>query len=162
MIKIYKPLLLVTTSLTLLLSFVYGHGKKQYLNNKQQPLTNKEFKITIDVFSTFPPEIDGCSCCFSNNAKEFKKKQYMYLNDFAQISFLKINGVLTKFMQTSYRKMNKTTTIAKAKSKNYELAIEIKTTMPSGEEASLCTGIIIITDKKGNKVVKEFYGECGC
>ena len=43
--------------------------------------------ILVDPFSNFPPEIDGCSCYFSNDSTEFKKGQYIYMNDFAQTSF---------------------------------------------------------------------------
>ena len=118
--------------------------------------------ILVDTFSNFPPEIDGCSCYFSNDSTEFKKGQYIYMNDFAQTSFLKINGVLTKFIQTEFKKVNAQTTIAKAKSDKYEILIEVKDGIQNGEETSLKSGTIKVTDKKGKTTIKTFYGECGC
>lgn len=118
--------------------------------------------LTIDTFSTFPPEIDGCSCYFSNNSTEFKKDKYIYVNDFAQTSFLKINGVMTKFNQTFFTKVNKTTSIAKAKSNNYEISIEVIEGASNGDETSLITGTIKLKDRSGKTLTKTFYGECGC
>lgn len=118
--------------------------------------------LTIDTFKTFPTEIDGCSCYFSNDSTEFKKGEYIYMNDFAEISFLKINGVLTKFKQTEFKEVDKTTRIAKAKSDKYEMSIEIHDGIQSGDETWLTTGTIKLTDKTGKTISKTFYGECGC
>lgn len=84
------------------------------------------------------------------------------MNDFAQTSFLKINGVLTKFTQTYFKTVDKTTTIAKAKSELYEITIELKEGKQSGEETSLKYGTIKLSDKNGKTVTKTFCGECGC
>ena len=118
-------------------------------------------KLSIDSFTTFPPEIDGCSCYFSNDSIEFKDKKYIYANDFAQTSFLKINGVMIKFKQTDFKKNEKTTT-AKYTCDNYEMTIEVKDGKQSGDETSLKSGRIKLTDKKGKTLTKTFYGECGC
>ena len=118
--------------------------------------------LSIDTFSAIPPEIEGCSCYFSNDSTEFKKAEYIYMNDFAQISFLKINGVLTKFTQTDYKKVSKTTTIAKAKSDLYEITVEVKDGKQNGYETSFKSGTIRLTDKNGKTITKTFYGECGC
>ena len=118
--------------------------------------------LTIDTFSSFPPEIDGCSCYFSNDSAEFINHEYIYMNDFAQTSFLKINGVLTKFTQTDYKEVSKTTTIVKAKSDKYEMTIEVIDGKQSGDETSLKSGTIKLTDKNGKTIIKTFYGECGC
>lgn len=127
-------------------------------NNKLSELQ----ALTIDTFSIFPPEIDGCSCYFSNDSAEFKKAVYIYMNDYAQTSFLKINNVLTKFTQTEFKEIDKTTTVAKAKSDNYEIIIEVKYIKQNRYETYLNSGTIKIKDKKGNTLTKTFYGECGC
>ena len=85
--------------------------EKKFNNIQQDTISNivqsaEKQTITIETFSTFPPEIDGCSCCFSNNATEFKKGEYIYMNDFAQISFMKINGVQTKFTLTDFQNID--------------------------------------------------------
>jgi hypothetical protein len=122
----------------------------------------KNLTITIDTFSIIPSEIDGCSCYFSNNQYEFKNHYYIYVNDFAQISFIRINGILTKFTQTEFKKIDNSNTEAKAVSKDFQLLIKVKHGQQSGDETEIQSGTIKISDKKGNKIEKTFYGECGC
>jgi hypothetical protein len=125
--------------------------------------TTSEIEIIIDTFSTFPPEIDGCSCYFSNDSKEFKKHQYIFMNDYAEITFLKINGTLTKFKQGEFKQINKVTSISKAFNELYELTIQVKDGKQSGDEAWTKTGTIKLTHKKSGKTItRTFYGECGC
>ncbi len=84
------------------------------------------------------------------------------MNDYSQTSFLKINNVLTKFTQTEFTEVDSTTTIAKAKSDNYELTIEVKFLRQNGYETHLNIGTIKLIDKSGKKITKTFYGECRC
>ena len=141
--------------------------EKKFNNIQQDTISNivqsaEKQTITIDTFSTFPPEIDGCSCCFSNNATEFKKGEYIYMNDFAQISFMKINGVLTKFTLTDFQNIDSLNIKAKYKNDNYELIIETKDENQKDSETTIKTGTIKLTNKKGAIVSRRFYGECGC
>lgn len=124
-------------------------------------IKNAKETITMETFSDFPPEIIGCSCYFSNDSIEFKQGEYIYMKDFSQTSFLKINGVLTKFTQTELN-INGATTIAKAKSDQFEMTIEINDGAPSDYEVSQKTGVIKLSDQKGNSITKTFFGECGC
>jgi hypothetical protein len=133
------------------------------LNCGQERFTkNADQVLTVETFSTFPPEINGCSCYFSNDSIEFKKGEYIYVNDYAETSFLKINGILTKFTLTDFKKIDATKTIAKAKNDNYEMTIEVSEEIRNGDETWLKTGTIKLTDKNGETVTKVFYGECGC
>lgn len=118
--------------------------------------------LTIDTFSTFPSDIDGCSCYFSNDSAEFKRGEYIYMNDYAQTSYLKISGVLTRFTQTDFREIDSLNVRAKYKSDNYDMTIESNRGIQNGDETWLKSGIIKLTDKKGKTVTKTFYGECGC
>jgi len=122
------------------------------------PLNN----LTIDTFTTFPSEIDGCSCYFSNNSKEFKKQVYIYVNDYGNISFLKINGKLTKFTQTDFKEIDDHTIEVKATSGDYEFMMTVKHLEQSENKTIFQSGVITLTDKKGRKITKSFYGECGC
>jgi len=157
----FIPTFLLVITLTLMFAC---RQKPKTMTIDMTTVTNSEKVETfkIDTFSTFPAEIDGCSCYFSNNSTEFKKGEYIYVNDFAETSFIKINGVLTKFKQTEYKKINKTTIVAKFKSDNYEMTIEVVDVKQSGEETSLKKGTIKLTNKKGKTITKNFYGECGC
>lgn len=131
---------------------------KQVINSK-----SKEDEFTIDTFSTFPPEIDGCSCYFSNDSIYFKNKAYIYMNDYAQTSFVKINGILTKFIENDHIGINDTTTIINATSANYDMTIELDRYIQLDEELVQRMGTIKITDKRsGKSITKAFYGECGC
>lgn len=127
------------------------------INKKTSELT-----FSIDTFSTFPPEIDGCSCYFSKDSTDFKNGAYIYMNDYDKISFLKINGVLTKFTQTNFKQINKSKSISKSTSDNYELTIEERNVKQNGDETSLIEGTITLKDKNGKIISSAFYGECGC
>lgn len=119
--------------------------------------------LTLDTFGDFPPEIDGCSCYFSSDSAAFGKGQFLYVNDYMETSFLKINGMLTKFVQTSLEEIDGATSVMTAKAGDqYELTIEIEAGSQNGDETWLKTGRLKVTDKSGHTVSTAFYGECGC
>ena len=157
-----KNVLKVVLFLIFISPFVAFKIDKSKLKIITQNLNRPNLTLTIDTFSEFPPEIDGCSCYFSNNSGELASHKYIYANDFAQTSFMKINGVLTKFTQVSLKKIDNKNTIAKYKSSKFEITLEIKDGKKNGEETMLKTGTITLTDKQGNSIKKIFYGECGC
>jgi hypothetical protein len=136
-------------------------NKLQNINSSDASIP--ETDMSIDTFSSFPNEIDGCSCYFSNDSTEFQKGIYIYVNDYADISFLKIDSVLTKFRRIEFRQINETTTISKSVNDNYELIIEVKNEVQTGIESNLTFGRITLTHNKTKKTItKTFYGECGC
>ena len=151
---------LAIVPLLLLIACGQNNSNKKAIQSDNN-ITGKQI-IKVGTFSTFPSEIEGCSCYFSNDTIEFKKGEYIYVNDFAKTSFMKINGTLTKFTQTDFKKVNDSTTVEKAKNEQYELIIEVVNGIQSGEETMIKTGTIKLTDKNGVTVTKTFYGECGC
>jgi hypothetical protein len=157
-----KFLSVFLTSVTLTFLFACGQSSTNKSVTQTDNINPNEEVLTIDTFSTFPPEIDGCSCYFSNDSTEFNKNEYIYMNDFAQTSFLNINGVLTKFTQTDFKEVSKTISIAKAKSDKYEMTIEVIDGKQSGDETALKSGRIKLTGKNGETITRTFYGECGC
>ncbi len=159
-----KNKMLLTFLSAIILTFLLACGQNNSNKNiaHADTTTTAEQSFTIDTFSTFPPEIDGCSCYFSNDSAEFKKGVYIYMNDYAQASFLKINGVLTSFTLTDSKQVSETKTITKAKSDNYEMTMEVIDSIQNGDETWLKTGTIRLTDKAGKTITKPFYGECGC
>jgi hypothetical protein len=162
MIFKYKFISTFLTVATLTFLFACGQSNSNKNVSQTDNIKSDDQSLTIDTFSTFPPEIDGCSCYFSNDSTEFKKGEYVYMNDYAQISFLKINGVLTKFTQTDFKEIDSLNVKAKYQNDNYEMTIDVKDGIQNGDETWLKTGIIKLTDKKGKTVTKTFYGECGC
>lgn len=137
-----------------------NNASKNTTKTKNTNIKNQE--LTIGTFPNFPPEIDGCSCYYSKDSLDLKNGSYLYANDFEQTSFLNINGILTKFIQSEWKELNKTTRTAKGKSAQYELTIEIHDVRKNGDETWINTGIINVKDKNGNKTTRTFYGECGC
>lgn len=157
-----KSLPIFLSAVTLLFLFACEQSSSNKRVSQSDNIKSEEEVLTIDTFSTFPPEIDGCSCYFSNDSTGFNKSEYIYLNDFAQTSFIKINGVMTKFTQTDFKEVSKTRTVAKAKSDKYEMTIEVNNGKQNGDETSLKSGTIKLTNKNGKTITKIFYGECGC
>lgn len=149
---------------TILLAFVFACGPGGANKNAKQPgvAEAENYVLTVDTFSTFPAEIEGCSCYFSNDSTEFKQGEYIYMNDFGKISFLKINNVLVKFTQTGREEIDSLNVKETYKSDAYEMEIHIRHIGRNGYETWLNTGTITLKDKQGNSVEKKFYGECGC
>jgi hypothetical protein len=159
-----KNRFLTTFSTLVTLTFLFACGQSNSYKSVSQTenIKSDDQALTIDTFSTFPPEIDGCSCYFSNDSTEFKKREYIYMNDYAQTSFLKVNGVLTKFTQTDFKEIDSLNIKAIYQSDSYEMTIESKDGIQNGDETWLKTGTIKLTDKNGKTITKTFYGECGC
>lgn len=150
------------TSITLIFILACKQNNSTKIKTHYKVIKFDNQTLKIDTFSTLPPEIDGCSCYFSNDSTEFKSGEYIYMNNYDQISFLKINGVLTKFSQTNFKEIDSLRVKAKYKSDNYQMTIDIKEVIQSGDETWLKIGTIKLTDKKGKTITKTFYGECGC
>lgn len=165
--NLYQLVLLTLTTI-----FLFACGQKKGNNTTTLDSTSQVFEkkeitqdiepLRIDTFSTFPDEIDGCSCYFSNDSTELEQGKYIYMNNYAEISFMKINGILTKFTQTEFKEKDKNTTVEKFISDKYELIIEVKKGKQNGYESRLQSGKINLNDKKGNTITISFYGECGC
>lgn len=152
--------ILAAIALTFLFSCEQNNADKNATQATDHAANEQAF--TIDSFSDFPPEIDGCSCYFSSDSTEFNKLSYFYMNDYGQVSFLKINGVMTKFTQTEFKETSETQSITKAKNDKYEVTIEVSDTKKNGDETWLKTGTITLTSSDGKSIKKAFYGECGC
>lgn len=148
--------------LTLLFLFACKQPSSPNSQTTAEDQTMEAQELTIDTFSTFPPEIDGCACYFSSDSTAFEKRVYLYMNDYGKISFLKINGVLTKFTQTNLKEIGEKKMIIKAKSEQYEMTLESVELKQNGDETWLKSGTIRLSDKKGKTITKSFYGECGC
>lgn len=54
-------------------------------------------QVTLETFSEFPPEIDGCSCYFSGNKEAFEQNNYLFVSNFEKMAFIKIDGELIPF-----------------------------------------------------------------
>ena len=124
----------------------------------------KNDEIKIGTFNGLPSEIDGCSCYFSANQKEFKQKKYIYADDYLDNAYIIINDKKVKFKSIKASVSangNDVHWVKKFKSEDYQITVE---TFQTGEidETSQERGTITIKSTDGDQVVKTFVGECGC
>lgn len=145
------------------LSMVYGqsNGINTTVNSKIKPVPIHF--LTIDTFSYIPPDVEGCTCFYSNDSIQHSKRIYIYAANLDSVSYLKINGVLTKFSKVVNTKMvnssNREVTIC---NDLYEIIIHSIHGKPLGDEVWEVIGTITLKDKFGNIVRRKFYGDCGC
>ncbi|MBK0404895.1 hypothetical protein I5M27_18030 [Adhaeribacter sp. BT258] len=117
----------------------------------------------LDVLAEFPPEMYGCSCYFARNQQEFKKEQYIYINDYAETSIISVNGKLNKLV-LKYQ----SDSLAKEKfyvyaNTDYELKVTKEKSRDVAEEVSKIEGQLILKEIKTGTTKRYFYtGECGC
>ena len=117
--------------------------------------------ISIDTFSVFPPEIDGCACYFSNNNKEFENDKYIYADDYISKAFISINGVLIQFILSKTDTLSDDHYIKTYSNKMGEIILDVKQ-VGQIDETWQKAGIITIRLKGSEEIVKNIYGECGC
>jgi hypothetical protein len=139
---------------------------KQQASNSNVPIGPKkdsliDYSISIDTFSTFPEEIDGCSCYFSNNENDFKRNVYIYVDDYQEKSFMHINGILTKFKLIDSKQISKNHQLKTFDNKDFELTIDI-IQVGQIDETWQQKGTLKLTRKGGQTTTKDIYGECGC
>lgn len=116
-------------------------------------------QINLETFG-FPAEVNGCSCYFSKNKADFQDEKYVYIDDYGNNAFLKIDGKTIKipmkegdFDPENFSKMIK----------NDEITVTIKgKKVKELEEVMMFEGTMTVENKKGEKTVTPIYGECGC
>lgn len=115
----------------------------------------------LEIISEIPVEIDGCSCYFSFSQSEFERKEYFYYNNFAELSYIKLDGHLVELTLSNNPENNK---FNYYEYKNDSILMKIwkKKSKKSGDEVFVEIGKYEIYDK--NKLILQgnFFGECGC
>ncbi|HOF16813.1 MAG TPA: hypothetical protein PLF32_08365 [Bacteroidales bacterium] len=123
---------------------------------KQKHDTTK--KIHLESFSDLPDEIDGCSCYFSISQEDLESERYIFVNDFAALAFVKIEGKLIRFeLQNHDEKRN----IYYYIHNDDTMKVEIIKKITNKDEAVVIQGLITISTVKGC-IKQKFTGECGC
>lgn len=118
-------------------------------------------QIVIDTFSTFPPEIDGCACYFSNDETEFKKQVYIYVDNFEKTAWITLNGTLTEFELDKTETVSEKRAVSTYKNDRFELIIDLKQT-GQVEETWQFMGTMTVKSASGKELAKNLVGECGC
>ena len=125
-------------------------------------------EFTLNSFKKLPKEIDGCSCIFSKNEKEYAENNFVFASNFDSIAFVSINNKIVKLKLKS--RTYKPNTVenedytCKYETKEYKVTIEIKAdkTKKDAEESWWNKGLISIENKNGEKIAQDFIGESGC
>lgn len=129
---------------------------------KDKPDAQKQETITIDSFTDLPAQIDGCSCTFSEDSVSYAKEKYIYANDFAKTSFIKIDGKLVELTETEHSDPDSLTTISKSTGGGYKVEIRATIIHTTDLEYNEMKGTITIRDAKQKIVTRKIYGVCGC
>ncbi len=134
--------------------------------NEPKVVQPKAKPITVQNFSQFPSEIDGCSCYFSSNKEAFNQKKYIIVTNLDSLAFMTINNQKTRLKLISSGVEPNTFTnfnhVEVFGNKEYKVIIDIKYQKNTDSEVWIDEGTITITRKDGQKLVTKFYGECGC
>lgn len=128
--------------------------------NKKDTLTTKEIKL--EVFG-FPQEVQGCSCYFATDREEFVKQNYIYVDDYQQNGFIKINGerIKLEFDRKNEVLPEKTLNI-NLHNDQFKVNLKGKAVEEGEIETHLYKGTLTVENKAGKKTVVAVYGECGC
>ncbi|TRW24261.1 hypothetical protein FMM05_10525 [Flavobacterium zepuense] len=118
--------------------------------------------LFISSFTEIPADIEGCACSFSNDSIDFKAGKFIYLNNNSSTSYVKINGVMTKFAEINHQEIDSLHSISTYDNPDYELILKVEDKGKNGAESSRKTGTLKLTDNDGKTIEKTFYGECGC
>lgn len=116
-------------------------------------------QINLETFG-FPAEVSGCSCYFAKNKEDFENEKYVYIDDYGNNAFLKIDGksVKIKMKEGDFDPDNFSKVI-----KNDEITVTIQGKKVNElEEVMMFEGTMTVENKKGEKTITPIYGECGC
>ena len=162
--------LMIIASLMMLFSC-----KKEEQITESKPITTDSLKVerdslnvgTVEVLNQinletfgFPAEVNGCSCYFSKNKEDFEHEKYVYIDDYGNNAYLKIDGktIKIKMKEGDFDPDNFNKVI-----KNEEISVTIQgKKVKELEEVMMFEGTMTVENKKGEKTITPIYGECGC
>ncbi len=148
-----------------LISCKTDSNKEETIQNQEtNTVVKKDYKVTMSLesmdFKDFPPEIDGCACYFSTTPTAFKNGKYVYATNYRDTAFLKLNGVITKFILKKAEGPDDKTNLI-WKNDNYTLLVE--TIQQSQiDETWQQTGKMVLKSEDKILLEREIIGECGC
>lgn len=116
-------------------------------------------QINLETFG-FPAEVNGCSCYFAKNKEDFDTEKYVYIDDYGNNAFLKIDGkpIKIEMKEGDFDPDNFSKVI-----KNDDITVSIQGKKVNElEEVMMFEGTMTVENKKGEKTITPIYGECGC
>lgn len=135
----------------------------QVIEEETKPDTVPDF--TLDDYKGFPPEIEGCTCYFSENKEKFDKQQFLFTSNADGLCVVAINNKQLRLKQVSIVRDkdpgSNNETISGYEGEGWKVMVRITGKTRSGDEVWTNTGTITV-EKDGKKLEKSFTGECGC
>lgn len=122
-----------------------------------------ELAVSINGFTEFPAEIDGCSCYFAATQEKFKTGEYIYVDDFGnENGFMMLDGEMRNFKKVSSVMDDRAiTTTTIMESGDLQVILIYDQTNQEGETFEQ-KGILTINGADGSKKSVDIVGECGC
>ena len=117
----------------------------------------KKNDLTLDVFTAFPDEIDGCSCSFYLSEEDEENQKYIFVNDFVSVAFASVNGKLEQFELKKFEESKRSYLYTNGV---YELEIKVTNKVYRAEKSFLEATIILTRGDKS--LQKDIAGNCGC
>ncbi len=116
--------------------------------------------LKLDKFA-MPPQVEGCSCYFSDTKENFENEQYIYVDDYGNSAYVQLAGKMIKIPMEEGdfdpSNFNKTMENGDFKVTMYGKKIS------EMEEVMMFSGEMTVENKKtGEKTTSPIYGECGC
>ena len=158
----FKSLLLILS-----LAVIYSCGQSSTsTETTQAPVQIKQDSavaqsITMNTFTKFPPEVDGCACYFSRDVQGFLDWAYIYAGNYDKLGFVQINGVMTKFTWVESKEVSEKHVIKKYENEAFELIMDIQETGHM-DKTTQNKGTLKLTKKGGKTIIQDIFGECGC
>lgn len=54
--------------------------------------TSQQSGLSLDSFVEMPPDIEGCSCFFSESEEKYNRQEYVFVADFDSTAFISVNN----------------------------------------------------------------------
>lgn len=116
--------------------------------------------LKLETFA-FPSQVSGCSCYFAENKDQFLKGQYIFIDDYGNNAYIKVDGqqIEIKMEEGDFDPDNFDRVI-----ENNDYRISMKgTKIKSEKEAMMYEGEMTVENKATKqKTTTTIYGECGC
>ncbi len=146
------------------LFFLLGCSENSEIQTSEKTVgtKNRPTSLRFETFTQFPKDIDGCSCYFSKDSTDFKKKKYIFLDNFENIAYIKIKSRMVRLTRTKTEEFSDFSVKTAYTNEEFDLVIKIYEGNSSGEETWMNFGEITLTKKSGEQIITNFYGECGC
>ncbi|MBF6609564.1 MAG: hypothetical protein ITF99_00260 [Chryseobacterium sp.] len=117
-------------------------------------------ELSLQTFG-FPQEVEGCSCYFAENKTDFEKENFLYVDDYGNSAYIKVNGKLIKipmeegdFDPSNFNKI--------IENEDYSISMSGRK-VHEGDETMQFEGVMTVKEKKtGREFTSSVFGECGC